>query len=139
MPDDFAPFRTPQDEIDSTIRELIEEFGTDAVAQRIEGVITKEKAPELLTLLRWVLARIIDSQDPRMEADIMALGCGMLLRQGITVRELARRYSKTPAAISKRVIAFCDEFGLPPSYARKSEASRKNYSERNRGKNVGAL
>lgn len=128
--------READSEIDNTIAELIATFGLAAVVARIEeSCLPKNNGGEVrLPVIRWVLARIIDADDARLEADIMGLGSGLLLRQGITVRAIGKKYGRTPAAISKRVIAFCDQFGLPPSYARKSQATRPIYALRNQAR-----
>jgi hypothetical protein len=81
-------------------------------------------------VIQYVLREIVYSPDPGLEAEIMAIGSGVLDDKGIMTRIAAKR-GITRQAISKRVVAFCDEWQLPPSAAMKSLKARAIYAERN--------
>jgi len=127
----------PTDRIDEVVKELEEiegEYGRCAILAALLRSDIAEKMggnPDAMRrVLQSVLREIVMSDDPKLQAEIMAIGSGVLDCKGI-VRKVASKHGLTPAAISKRVIQFCDEWALPPSGSMKSEASRTVYAKRN--------
>lgn len=129
---------TRDDEATLAINELVADLGAKAV---VAGVSNSEIAhlvgqtadsQNAQAIAVMILARIIDAGDPRKEADIMALACGLLLREGTTMTDLARKYGVTKADISKSAVEFCEKMGLPPSHVMLSEADRLKYQLSNR-------
>lgn len=140
--DAFEYYRTlgpsKDDEATEAINELVADIGQKAVCAGIAnsvvsgmvgGTTASEDAQRAVVM---VLARIIDSADPRKEADVMALACGLLLREGTTITDVARKYGVSKQDISKSCIEFCELVGLPPSHAMLSEASRERYAMSNK-------
>ena len=84
-----------------------------------------------LRLVQVVIREIVFSDDPQLEAEVMALGAGILLNDDMTQTKIAQKHGLGRAAISKRVTSFADELKLPPSIFMKSEAARKNYAMTN--------
>lgn len=122
-----------EDEATHAINELVGDLGTKAVvagiassqiAQLVGGASSSATVKEGVV---FVLARIIDSADPRKTADVMAMACGLSLREGITMTDLAEKYGVTKADISKEAVDFCERMGLPPSQFMLPEASREKY------------
>jgi hypothetical protein len=127
-----------EDEAAKAIEELVSDLGTKAVvsgvsASSISHLVGQTSASQNAQAISvMILARIIDSADPRKEADIMALACGLLLREGGTITSVAEKYGVTKQDISKSAVEFCERMGLPPSHAMLPEASREKYKLTNR-------
>lgn len=127
-----------EQECTETIDELIDCYGNSCVLEAFkQSKIAEEVAgvsshAELSAVITWILSRIIDSRDPRKEADIMALASGMLLREGITITDVARKYGVSKQDISRAGIEFCTRFGLPPSHAQLPISARERYRLANR-------
>ena len=126
------------DEATQAINELVLELGEKCVCygignSRIGHLVGKQSASqEAQAVAVTILARIIDSGDPRKEADIMALACGLLLREGATITDVARKYGVSKQDISKSGVAFCEKVGLPPSHVMLPEAARERYKISNK-------
>jgi len=134
-----APKSSKEDEAIAAVEELIAELGIKCVvsavlSSSVGSVLPNRNHAGSMMMINWILARIIDSRDPRLEADIMAIGSGLLLRQGKSMTYVAEKYGVTRADISKRVIEFCDEMGLPPSHSMRSVADRETYALTNKGR-----
>lgn len=120
-------------EIVDAIEELIAEFGVRGVMSACLKSSAGEQFSKLggnasLRVAQVILREIVYSQDPRLDAEIMSLGAGILLEDDQSVTKVALRHGRTKQAISKRVVAFCDANGLPPSIFMKSLKARKNYA-----------
>jgi hypothetical protein len=128
--------RSSDAEIDATLKELEDEYGEkavhDAFMRSRSGALVKAGVQHTLQALNFALSRIIDAVNPRLEADAIGIGTGYMLRMRISIRDLAKKYGLTPAAISKRAIEFCDETGLPPSGCMRSLDDRETYAMTNR-------
>lgn len=96
----------------SSAGEALEQMGSNATL-RIAQVMIRE---------------IVFSKDPRMEAEIMALGAGVILGDDNTMTSIASKYGVTKQALSKRVVAYCEENKLPPSPFMRSEKDRRTYA-----------
>lgn len=126
------------DEATLAINELVLELGEKCVCfgvnnSRIGHLVGKQSASqEAQAVAVTILARIIDSEDPRKEADVMALSCGLLLREGATITDVARKHGVSKQDISKSVVAFCEKIGLPPSHVMLPEAARERYAMANK-------
>jgi len=131
---DVPPRPDVIDEAVAAIEELRADFGLRVLLLALTrsgiGETIKPDPREIQRAMLVILRTIIEARDPQLEAEIMAIGAGVIDNEG-SVRALAARRGLTPAAISKRVIAFCDEWGLPPSSCMKSIAARESYAERN--------
>lgn len=129
---------TKDDEATLAINELVSDLGAKAVVSGVSnsqiahlvGQTADSQNAQAIAVM--ILARIIDAGDPRKEADIMALACGLLLREGTTMTDLARKYGVTKADISKSAVEFCEKMNLPPSHVMLSEADREKYKMANR-------
>lgn len=81
-----------------------------------------------LRVIQVVIRQIVYSADPQLEAEVMALGAGVLLDDEQTQMRIAEKHGLGRAAVSKRVLSFCDAHGLPPSQFMKSVKARENYA-----------
>lgn len=121
-------------EATEAVEELIAEFGVRAVVAAClhssAGEAFGKVAPnETLRVIQVILHRIVFAKPcARLEAEIMALGAGVLLADDQTMSRVAKRYGMTRAAISKRVLGFTDEQGLPPSQFMRSKKDRETYA-----------
>ena len=124
---------TRDDEAIATINELVSDLGAKAVVAGIHGSVIASQVGQTSdsqnaqSVAVTILARIIDSGDPRKEADIMALSCGLLLREGTSITDVAKKYGVSKQDISKSAVEFCERLGLPPSHVMLSEESRTKY------------
>ncbi len=129
---------TKEDEAATAINELVADLGPAAVVNGVHNskiatlVSQTSHSQNAQGIAVMILARIIDATDPRKEADIMALSCGLLLREGTTMTDVAKKYGVTKADISKSAVEFCERLGLPPSHVMLSEESRERYKITNR-------
>lgn len=130
----YSAPKDPVAEARDALEELKAEFGLKvllaAIIQSGAGESITLNPEATLRVAQYVLREIVYSPDPQLEAEIMAIGSGVLDEKGITTR-IAAKHSITRQAVSKRVVAFCEEWGLPPSGSMKSEAARKVYAARN--------
>ena len=85
-----------------------------------------------MRIIQVLIRQIAHSENPMLEAEIMALGSGVILADKTGCRRIATKWGMTPAAVSKRVIAFADAYRLPPSQYMRSLKDRQTYSETNR-------
>lgn len=85
-----------------------------------------------LRIAQALLRDIVFSKTPQLEAEIMALGAGILLGKSQSITAVARKHGITKSAVSKRVVAFCDRNGLPPSPFMKSKRARAVYALTNK-------
>lgn len=120
------------------IEELIAEFGIRSV---LSAVLGSSLARDLercgggdaaLRVSQVILREIAFSKNPQLEAEIMALGCGVILQDEDNMTKIGRRWGLTRAAISKRVLDFVDANKLPPSTFMRKEADRQTYALTNR-------
>jgi hypothetical protein len=100
----------------------------DGFMRNRAGALVKSNTQQILQALNFALSRIIDSSSPRLEADKIGVATGYMLRLGLSIRDLAKKYGISPAAISKGAIEFCEENNLPPSGCMRSEKDRKTYA-----------
>jgi hypothetical protein len=84
-----------------------------------------------LRIAQVIIREIAYSQNPRLEAEIMALGAGIILSDNATMTKIALKWGITKQALSKRVVAYCDENKLPPSAFMRSEKDRRTYAMTN--------
>ena len=130
-------YSAPKDPVADAV-EAIEELKADfGIKVLIAALIRSEVGESIavnpqstLRVVQYVLREIVYSPDPQLEAEIMAIGSGVLDEKGIMTRTAAKHHI-TRQAVSKRVVAFCEEWGLPPTGSMKSEAARKVYAARN--------
>ena len=119
------------------IEELITDFGIRCVISaclRSSGSdeFAKLAPNETLRVIQVLIHTIVHSKNSRLEAEIIALGAGVLLADHNTMTEVGKRHGLTRAAISKRVLKFCDEHKLPPSEFMRSKKNRATYALTNR-------
>lgn len=134
-----APPNGKEDEVAGAIEELVKEYGMACFVKGMVKSSAADAAGEVgrnstLRCISWLLRDIVHSSNPRLEAEIMALGAGVLVNDDKTMTRVAKKWGLTRAAISKRVVTFCDEWSLPPSSFMKSEAARENYALTNQPK-----
>ncbi len=82
----------------------------------------------LWEIVERIAIRIIDSPNPRLEADILAFMAGFYARMGKSGRELGARYNLSRAAWSKRCKAMLLILNLEPSVFMKSKLACKSYA-----------
>lgn len=112
------------------IEELIAEVGVKEFARLCSyttageylGVSSTRRALQLL------IREIAFGANPQLEAEVIALAVGVILEEGGTQTRIAKKHGVTKAAISKRVLAFVDRTGLPPSEFMKSAKARSTYA-----------
>ncbi len=105
------------------------------IERRVKEGVEREVRGGTRSALRTALYNIIDSRNPGLEAACVGLAIDFPFLTPETVTTIGKKYSVTKAAVSKRLVAFCKEAGLPPSTHMKSEESREKYRNTNhRGK-----
>jgi hypothetical protein len=119
------------------IEELKADLGTRGLVaailrSSIAEYFEKHGANTTLAVLQEILREIVFSEDPQLEAEIMALGTGVLVMENQTVGRVGDKHSLSKQAVSKRVIAFCVKWKLPPSAFMRSEKDRRTYSMTNK-------
>lgn len=127
------------DEAMAAIEELVADFGIRGVVaaclrSSIGEELGKFGSNSTLRVAQVILREIAFSKDPRLEAEIMALGAGLILNQGDNVTRIAGKHGLTKQAVSKRVISFCDNNSLPPSVYMRSLKDRETYRLTNQPK-----
>lgn len=127
--DDEATLAVNELKRDLGEKALVAGIANSEVAHLVGRVSDSETAKNVCVM---ILARIIDSADPRKEADIMALSCGLLLREGATITDVARKYGVSKQDISKSAVDFCERLGLPPSHVMLPEAARTKHQLSNK-------
>jgi hypothetical protein len=136
-----APTRTgteTETEAAQAIEELIADLGPQAV---LGAVLGSTLAPSLertgsgdaaLRVTQVILREIVFNKDPQLKAEIMALGCGVILADDITMGKIGAKHGITRSAVSKSVVAWVKRHNLPPSIYMRSEKDRETYSMTNR-------
>lgn len=124
-------------EATAAVDELIAEFGVRGVVAACLKSSAGDQFERLggngaLRAIQVVLRQIVFAKNPRLEAEVMALGAGILLEDKATMTRIAGKYGFTKQALSKRVVKFCDENGLPPSSYMRSKKDRETYRLTNR-------
>lgn len=139
MISEASPLRTgdePVQEAVATIEEMVRDLGEQAVVAAIYAstiylrVVGTTDATQRIGQV--IIRQIAYAENPRLEAEIIALATGIILFDDFGCRATARKHGLTPAAISKRVIAFADAHNLPPSQYMRSLKDRDTYSKTNR-------
>jgi hypothetical protein len=142
-----SPQSDKESEIVEIVEEVIKEVGVrglitaclkstggeeveEILGRLIKSGATQVTGPNALRIAHVVLREIIISADPQLEAEIMALGVGLVM-EGETMGTIGNRHGITKQAVSKRVVAFADENKLPPSVYMRSEKDRKTYAMTN--------
>lgn len=121
-------------EIVGAIEELVAEFGVRGV---VTAALNSTLGPQLnkvgggdaaLRISQVILREIVFSKDPQLQAEVMAVGAGIILEDDVTITRLAAKHGITKQAFSKRVVSFCEEMGLPPSQYMRAEKDRATYA-----------
>jgi hypothetical protein len=133
-------YAAPHDDVAdavAAVEELKAEFGLKilllALTRSDLGASVSTDPQTTMRVVQFVLREIVYSTDPQLEAEIMAIGSGVLDEKGI-MSKIAGKRGVTRQAVSKRVVAFCEQWGLPPSTAMKSAQARATYAQRNQPK-----
>ena len=128
----LAPTEERESEVESALGEVIAEFGLRAVvaaALRNGGAECMRMGSDAtLRVIQVMIRQIVYSDDPQLEAEVIALGAGVILADDATQRKIGEKHGLTRAAVSKRVLAFCDAHGLPPSIYMKPKNAREVYA-----------
>ena len=127
-----APIGDRETEVESALGEVIAEFGLKSV---IAAALRNGAAEQMqmggdatLRVIQVMIRQIVYADDPQLEAEVIALGAGVILADDSTQRKIGEKHGLTRAAVSKRVLAFCDANGLPPSIYMKPAAARGVYA-----------
>lgn len=119
------------------IEELIAEFGiratiTACLQSSAGDDFGKMGSNTTLRVIQVILRQIVFSKNAQLEAEIMALGTGVILEDEQSMRTVAAKWGISHQAVSKRVVAFADKWNLPPSQFMRSKKDRQTYSLTNR-------
>jgi hypothetical protein len=124
-PDIAGDIDTPADRL----REAIASGDPNTIFAHVRGVVEAEIAERIVSAFMLVLGDIDTS-------DNHALGIQCCLyainRNPASETEIARRFGVTRAAVSKRVIRFCDFLKLPEARGMKRKEVRATYRIRQR-------
>ena len=130
-----APAETKEAEVVRVIDELVSEVGMSCVIKAFcesaaSDAPSATAQASTMRAIQFILRRVISApkNQTRLEAEIMAIGSGLLVNDEKTVTRIAEKYGVSRQAISKRAVAFCDEFGLRPSSFMRSESDRETYA-----------
>jgi hypothetical protein len=124
-------------EVTEAIEELISEFGVRATVAACLNSSAGSHFDKLggnatLAVVQALIREIVFDENPQLAAEIIALGAGVLLENNRPMTSVAEKLGVTKAAVSKRVIDYCDANGLPPSIYMRSVANRETYALTNR-------
>lgn len=91
-----------------------------------------------LSMMRKLIGTLQRSPNRDLEVDCLCLVTS-LYYQGQSMTEIAKKHFVTRAAVSKRCVNLCDEFGIDPPRAMRSNRGRKNCEKAQRQKWVEEL
>jgi hypothetical protein len=119
------------------VEELIAEFGVrgflGACLHSTAGdEIERLGSNATLRIAQVIIREIAFSKHPQLEAEVMALGSGIILGDADTMTAIAAKHGFSKQALSKRVVAYCDENKLPPSQFMRARKDRVTYSLANK-------
>lgn len=128
-----------EEEVAESIEELVADYGLACFVRGLEKSSAADAASKVgqsstLRCLSWILRDIVHAENPRLTAEVMAMGAGVLVNDDKTMTRMAEKWGVTRAAISKRVVTFCEEWNLPVSQFMKSERAREEYALTNKPK-----
>lgn len=116
----------------AAIEELIAEFDAPAIVSACLRSTAGEQFQfnnnAALRISQVILREIAFARNPQLEAEVMALGLGIILDDKDTMSAIARKHGLTKQALSQRVIKFCDTNKLPPSQYMLSKKNRATYA-----------
>jgi hypothetical protein len=101
-----------------------------SLGELFEGGGTRSEM-ELATRL---LAELIDSNNPALQAECIAFVMGLNISGGKSETAIARKHGVNKATVSKRCVRLKQVFGLDPSRGMKSEKAVESYRARQTGK-----
>lgn len=106
-----------------------------SVSFRQGNRMTVEDRKVTLEFISRVLAIVIDSgKDALLTAQCADFTLGTMVQGSVTQQDIANQHGLGKAAVSKRCRLMCDELGVPPSAAMRTEEACENYSIRQQGK-----
>lgn len=134
--------RDGEGEASAAIEELIAELGARAVVAACLRSSAGQHFEKLggnatLRIAHVILREIVYSKDPQLEAEIMALGAGIIMGDADTMTAVAAKHGISKQALSKRVVVYVEENKLPPSAFMRSEKDRKTYALTNQPRAAG--
>lgn len=126
-----------ESECAEAIEEIIADFGLRAFLSAMSHTTASDAATAVhqqatLRAIQCVIREIVYGENPRLEAEIISMGSGIMLADEATQTRIAAKYGLGRAAISKRVVAYCETNGLPPSPCMRPERDRAIYAATNR-------
>lgn len=120
--------------IPKSMKEMVERCGDFAAAMCGEfgnGDAMKQ-ANELNAR---VLAAVIDSgKDALLQAKVLDFSMGLNVQGEVTEQDIGRQHGLSRAAVSKRCVLTCQEFGIPPSRGMRTKKACRRYGMRQQGK-----
>lgn len=75
-------------------------------------------------------------RNPKVTLCAFCFAAGLYVNQGMSITELAESLGVTKQALSKRIVKFTEQLGLPPSRGMKSEKARESYRAAQLNKNT---
>jgi hypothetical protein len=124
-PDPAERIDTPAD----AIRETAGSRDIGAIASHIRSQVRCQVADKIASAIGHVLALLDMDQKPDL-----ALQCCLyaINRHPLTETQIAVRFGVTRAAVSKRIIRYCEFLGLPEARGMKRAKARDSYELRQR-------
>lgn len=139
---DFATYASTstdaQEEIATTLRELAEAFGDDAIVAAVAGL--KKKTPEaegITSVLRGFCALVADSDRPALTIALVGKLVGMdsVTGERISLAQLATKHGISKQAASNRMKLYASHLNLPrPDQTEAARMSSRLTNRRNYGK-----
>ena len=123
------------------VEALIDAFGeTGFVAavrkSRVAERLDHDGGVAALRVAQTLLPEISRAKSARLQAEVMATAVGLHGEKPETMGKIAKRHGITKQAYSKRVIAYCDANGLPPSPMMRKAKDRETYRLTNQPKSA---
>lgn len=104
-------------------------------AFRKRSRMSAEDRKVTLEFISRVLALVIDSRkEALLAAQCADFTLGTMVQGSVTQQDIANQHGLGKAAVSKRCRLMCDELGVPPSAAMRTQEACENYAIRQQGK-----
>lgn len=121
----ITPHEALDDKLDAELQSIVDRKVSQEVASAVWEAVT-----------RFAL-ETAQHRNPQATLAAIAFASGLYVEQGLSLTDLAEKLSGghpaghpqhiTKQALSKRIVKFTQQVGLPPSRGMKSEAARESY------------
>lgn len=113
------------------LQALKEAMESGTMAGLFDGVAPQRTE---LETTRLILAEIIHDKNPALQAECIDFVHGFGLGDAKNEKQIGHKHHVGKAAVSKRCVSLREVFHLPEIHGMKSDAARKTYSKRQKGK-----